>query len=448
MSSTDPTAAIEAVFRIEFARLVAGLTRFAGDVGVAEELAQDALVDALIQWRSEGIPRNPGAWLMTVGKRKAIDRFRRERNLDGKYAQIGRRDVVPDARSAAPPGTHGAFEDHIDDDVLRLMFVACHPILSVPARTALTLRLVGGLTTAEIARAYLEPEPTVAQRIVRAKKAIGKAEIPFEVPEGVDRAARLGSVLQVIYVIFNEGYSATAGSDWMRPALCAEALRLGRVLGELAPEESEVQGLTALMEIQSSRLRARRGPGGRPVLLLDQDRRTWDRLLITRGLAALARARALGGERGPYALQAAIAACHVVAFRPEDTDWPKVVALYGELAEVTPSPIVELNRAVAVSMAFGPEAGLALVDQLRGTNTLDRYHLLHGVRGDLLDKLGRHEEATAEFTRAASLTQNASEHELLMARAGHRSHPSRDAPHGEGELMRAEHADRSEPGIE
>ncbi len=417
MPSTDPTAAIEAVFRIEFARLVAGLTRFAGDVGVAEELAQDALVDALVQWREKGIPRNPGAWLMTVGKRKAIDRFRRERNLDGKYAQIGRDGVAPDARSAAPPGTHGVFEDHIDDDVLRLMFVACHPVLSMPARTSLTLRLVGGLTTAEIARAYLEPEPTVAQRIGRAKKTIAKAQIPFEVPEGADRAARLDSVLQVIYVVFNEGYSSTAGADWMRPALCAEALRLGRVLSELAPDEPEVHGLTALMEIQSSRLQARRGPDGEPVLLLDQDRRTWDRLLINRGLAALDRAQELGGARGPYALQAAIAACHVVAFRPEDTDWGKVVDLYGQLAEVSPSPIVELNRAVAVSMAHGPEAGLDLVDQLLATNTLAGYHLLHGVRGDLLEKLGRADEAAVEFTTAASLTKNASEHELLLARA-------------------------------
>jgi RNA polymerase sigma-70 factor (ECF subfamily) len=424
VSGTDPTAAIEAVFRIEFAKLVAGLTRFAGDVGIAEELAQDALVDALVQWRDEGIPRNPGAWLMAVGKRKAIDRFRRERNLDGKYAVIGREGAVPEARSAAPPGTRGVFEDHIDDDVLRLMFVACHPILSMPARTALTLRLVGGLTTAEIARAYLEPEPTVAQRIVRAKKTIGKAGIPFEIPPAEERAPRLGSVLQVIYLVFNEGYSATAGADWMRPALCAEALRLGRVLSELAPDEPEVLGLTALMEIQSSRLHARRGPDGEPVLLLDQDRRTWDRLLINRGLAALERARALGGERGPYALQAAIAACHVVAFRTEDTDWANVVRLYEQLAEVSPSPIVELNRAVAVSMAFGPEAGLDLVDQLLATNTLDGYHLLHGVRGDLLDKLGRADEAAVEFRTAASLTQNASEHELLMARAEGRA----DAP--------------------
>ncbi|MGZ4693355.1 MAG: RNA polymerase sigma factor [Acidimicrobiales bacterium] len=422
MPGTDPTAAIEAAFRIEFPRLVAGLTRFVGDVGLAEELAQDTLVDALVQWPSEGTPRNPGAWLMTVGKRKAIDRFRRDRNLDGKYAELGRDGTSPDPRSAAPPGTRGVFEDHIDDDVLRLMFVACHPILSVRVRTTLTLRLVGGLTTAEIARAYLEPEPTVAQRIVRAKRTISRAGIPFEVPEGEDRATRLGSVLEVVYVMFNEGYSATAGTDWMRPALCAEALRLGRVLCELAPDEPEVHGLTALMEVQSSRLRSRRGPDGEPVLLLDQDRRTWDRLLINRGLAALDRSRVLGSARGPYTLQAAVAACHAVAFRAEDTDWPRVVALYGELAEVSPSPIVELNRAVAVSMAFGPAAGLDLVDQLCETGTLDGYHLLHGVRGDFLDKLDRHDEAADAFTRAASLTQNASERQLLLARAQAQPH--------------------------
>jgi RNA polymerase sigma-70 factor (ECF subfamily) len=380
----DPTAAIEAVFRIEFARLVAGLTRFAGDVGLAEELAQDALVDALVQWPTHGTPRNPGAWLMAVGKRKAIDRFRRDRKLDDRYVQLGRDGETHEPRSAAPPGTHGAFEDHIDDDVLRLMFVACHPTLSVAARTALTLRLVGGLTTAEIARAYLEPEATVKQRILRAKRAISKAGVPFEVPEGEDRAARLGSVLEVVYLIFNEGYSATAGADWTRPALCAEALRLGRVLAELAPDEAEVHGLAALMEIQSSRLQARRGPDGEPVLLHQQDRHTWDRLLINRGLAALDRVRALDGERGPHALQAAIAACHVVAF----------------------------------AMAFGPEAGLDLVDQLGASGTLDGYHLLYGVRGDLLDKLGRSAEAADEFRRAASLTQNESEHQLLLERAG------------------------------
>lgn len=403
--------------RIEFAKLVAGLTRFVGDVGLAEELAQDALVDALVQWPAEGTPRNPGAWLMAVGKRKAIDRFRRDRTLADKYAQLGRGGEENELSSVAPPGTSSAFEDHIDDDVLRLMFVACHPLLPVAARTALTLRLVGGLTTAEIARAYLEPEPTVKQRISRAKRTIAKAGIPFEVPEGDDRAARLGTVLEVVYLIFNEGYSATAGADWTRPALCAEALRLGRVLAELAPDEPEVHGLVALMEIQSSRLRARRGADGEPVLLLDQDRRTWDRLLINRGLAALERARGLDGERGPYALQAAIAACHAHAFRVEDTDWPRIVQLYGELAEVTPSPIVELNRAVAVSMAFGPAAGLDLVDQLAASGTLDGYHLLASVRADLLDKLGRPGEAAAELRHAASLTRNDQERQLLTERA-------------------------------
>jgi RNA polymerase sigma-70 factor (ECF subfamily) len=417
VSVADPTAAIEAVFRIEFPRLVAGLTRFVGDVGVAEELAQDALVDALVQWPAQGTPRNPGAWLMTVGKRKAIDRFRRDRRLDDRYAQLGRDGGTPEARSAAPPGTHGAFEDHIDDDVLRLMFVACHPVLPVAARTALTLRLVGGLTTAEIARAYLEPEATVKQRILRAKRTIARAGVPFEVPAGEDRAARLGSVLEVVYLVFNEGYSATAGTDWMRPALCAEALRLGRVLAQLAPGEAEVHGLAALMEIQSSRLRARRGPDGEPLLLHQQDRRRWDRLLINRGLAALDRARALDGERGPYALQAAIAACHVVAFRADDTDWSRIVTLYDELAAVAPSPIVELNRAVAVAMARGPAAGLDLVDRLGASGTLDGYHLLYGVRGDLLAKLGRSAEAAGEFRRAAALARNGSEHQLLRERA-------------------------------
>jgi RNA polymerase sigma factor (sigma-70 family) len=417
VSVADPSAAVEAVVRLEFARLVAGLTRFVGDVGLAEELAQDSLVDALEQWPQQGTPRNPGAWLMTVGKRKAIDRFRRDRRRDDKYAQLGRDGEAHEPRSAAPPGTHGVFEDHIDDDVLRLMFVACHPILSVAARTALTLRLVGGLTTAEIARAYLEPEPTVKQRIVRAKRAISKAGVPFEVPEGDDRVARLGSVLEVVYLMFNEGYSATAGADWTRPDLCAEALRLGRLLAELAPDEPEGHGLVALMEIQSSRLAARRGPEGEPVLLLEQDRRRWDRSSIDRGTAALDRVRALDGARGPYALQAAIAACHVVAAGVEDTDWPRIASLYGELAEVVPSPIVELNRAVALSMAFGPEAGLDLVDQLCGSGTLDGYHLLYSVRGDLLEKLGRSTEAAGEFRRAASLTQNESEHQLLRERA-------------------------------
>jgi RNA polymerase sigma factor (sigma-70 family) len=419
----DSAAAIESVFRIEFPHLVAGLTRYVGDIGVAEELAQDAMVDAMRQWPAEGTPRNPGAWLMTVGKRKAVDRFRRDRTRDTKYAELGRDDLRSDVASGiggagdAPPGTSGAFEDRIDDDILRLIFVACHPVLPLKARSALTLRLVGGLTTDEIARAYLEPEPTVAQRIVRAKRAIADAGLPFDVPEGDDRADRLASVLEVIYLIFNEGYSATSGDHWMRPALCAEALRLGRVLSQLAPNEPEVHGLTALMEIQSSRLQARRSAGGQPVLLLDQDRRTWDRMLIGRGLDALARVADLGGERGPYALQAAIAACHAVAFRPEDTDWPRVVSLYTDLAQVTPSPIVELNRAVAVSMAYGPNAGLDLIDQLGQLGALDGYHLMHSVRGDLLEKLGRHHEAAAEFTRAASLTHNESEKALMAERA-------------------------------
>lgn len=418
MPEVDPATAIEAAFRIEFPRLVAGLTRTTGDVALAEELAQDALVDALVQWPERGTPTNPGAWLMAVAKRKAIDRFRRDRTRDAKYAEIGRGEPGPSAESAAPPGTDATLDDDIDDDVLRLVFVACHPVLSVPARTALTLRLVGGLTTAEIARAYLIPEATVKQRILRAKRTIADAAVPFEVPTGEDRAGRLASVLEVIYLVFNEGYTASAGSDWMRPGLCAEALRLGRVLSGLVPDEPEVHGLTALMEIQASRLHARVGPDGEPVLLVDQDRHRWDRLLIRRGHAALDRARDLGGEDGPYALQAAIAACHADAFRIEETDWPQVVALYGRLVEVAPSPIVELNRAVAVSMAFGPAPALDLVDQLVASGTLDGYHLLPGVRGDLLEKLGRTDEAAAEFRRAAALTDNASVQRLLLDRAG------------------------------
>ena len=424
MPGADSTTAIESVFRLEFPRLVAGLTRFTGDVAVAEELAQDALVDALAQWPEQGTPRNPGAWLMTVGKRKAIDRFRRDRTRDEKYSALAHEGAPPAGGSGGtdgrdgPPGTSGVFEDHIDDDILRLMFVSCHPVLSVKARTALTLRLVGGLTTTEIARAYVEPEPTVAQRIARAKQTISKAGVPFEVPEGEDRDARLGSVLEVIYLVFNEGYAATSGDGWMRPALCGEGLRLGRQLAVLAPDEPEVHGLVALMEIQSSRLHARIGPDGEPVLLHDQDRRLWDRLLIRRGLDALDRVAQLGGARGPYALQASIAACHAVAFRPEDTDWQRVVSLYGTLAEVAPSPIVELNRAVAVSMAAGPAAGLDVLDQLQATGRLDGYHLLPSVRGDLLAKLGRHDEAAAAFERAAALTRNASEQQLLTDRAG------------------------------
>jgi RNA polymerase sigma factor (sigma-70 family) len=402
---------------MEFPRVVAALAAFVGDIGLAEELAQDALVDALRQWPRQGTPRNPGAWLTTVGKRKAVDLFRRNRTLAAKYTQLSR-----ELASAVPAHDDAVVEDavteeDIGDDRLRLIFVACHPVLAVPARVALTLRLVGGLTVPEIARAYVVPEPTLAQRIVRAKKTIAKAAVPFEVPTGEARAARLGAVLEVIYLIFNEGYSATAGEDWLRPELCAEALRLGRVLAGLAPDEPEVHGLVALMEFQSSRLRARTGPSGEPVLLLDQDRRTWDRLHINQGEAALARADALSGRRGPYALQAAIAACHARCFRPEDTDWNELVALYGELARTAPSPIVELNRAVAISRASGPDAALALVDQLVETGTLQRYHLLYSVRGDLLDRLGRHDEAASEFDRAVALATNGPERALSAERA-------------------------------
>jgi RNA polymerase sigma factor (sigma-70 family) len=401
---------------MESARLIAGLARYAGgDIGVAEELAQDAVVAALEQWPKDGVPANPGAWLMTVAKRRAVDLFRRNRDLDRKYAEIGR-----DLATADEDGTADfdrAISDDIDDDLLRLIFTACHPALPVQARVALTLRLLGGLTTAEIARAYLVPEPTVAQRIVRAKKTLASARVPFETPDGQARPARLASVLEVIYLIFNEGYSATAGDAWMRPDLCYEALRLGRVLAELAPDEPEVHGLVALMEIQSSRLAARTGPSGEPVLLLDQERTRWDQLLIRRGLAALARGESLGGDMGPYLLQAAIAACHARAFRPEETDWARITELYGILAEVMPSPIVELNRAVAVSMAFGPQAGLDLVDQLAAEPSLRGYHLLPSVRGDLLMKLGRAAEARAEFERASELTANARERELSAQRA-------------------------------
>jgi RNA polymerase sigma factor (sigma-70 family) len=414
VTGTDAHAAIDAVVRMEWARLIAGLARYSGDVGLAEELAQDAVVAALEQWPESGVPRNPGAWLMTVAKRRAIDLFRRNRELERKYALIGR-DL--EASGAGTEGPGRVASEEIDDDLLRLIFTACHPVLAVPARVALTLRLLGGLATAEIARAYLVPEPTIAQRIVRAKKTLAKANIPFEVPEPEHRPARLSSVLEVIYLIFNEGYSATAGEDWMRPALCQEAVRLGRVLAQLAPAEPEVHGLLALMEIQASRIAARTGPSGEPVLLLDQDRARWDRLLINRGLAALTRAEELGGARGPYALQAAIAACHARAFRPEDTDWARITALYDVLREVMPSPIVELNRAVAVAMAFGPQAGLDLVDQLAAEPALHGYHLLSSVRGDLLMKLGRAEEARAEFERASELTRNARERQLTATRA-------------------------------
>jgi RNA polymerase sigma factor (sigma-70 family) len=395
---------------MESARLIAGLARLVRDVGVAEELAQDALVAALEQWPDSGVPRNPGAWLMTIAKRRAIDLIRRNETYARKLAELGR---------DAEPGTEfdTAAVDDIEDDLLRLVFVACHPVLSTEARVALTLRLLGGLTTDEIARAFLVSESTVAQRIVRAKRTLAEAGVPFEVPEEAERAERLSSVLEVIYLIFNEGYSATAGDDWVRPALCDEALRLGRILAQLMPAEPEVHGLVALMEIQASRLRARVGPSGEPVLLLDQDRRRWDQLLIRRGLAALQRAQALGGSAGPYALQAAIAACHARARTAEETDWTLIAALYEALARLAPSPVVELNRAVALGMAYGPAAGLELVDALAEEPSLAGYHLLPSVRGDLLVKLGRPAEARTEFERAAALTRNARERKLLLDRA-------------------------------
>ena len=414
MTANGARRAIEAVWRIESPKLIAGLARMVRDVGLAEDLAQDALVAALEQWPESGVPDNPAAWLMAIGKRRAIDHLRRTAIAERKHEQLGRELEV--AGQVFEPDFEAGIDD-IGDDLLRLVFVCCHPVLSKEARVALTLRLLGGLTTDEIARAFLVSESTVAQRIVRAKRTLAEARVPFEVPTGVDRAARLSSVLEVIYLIFNEGYSATAGEEWVRPALCEEALRLGRVLAGLAPNEPEVHGLVALMEIQASRLRARTDPSGKPVLLLDQDRAQWDHLLIGRGLAALERAERVGGTLGPYALQAAIAACHASAPTAEETDWERIVALYDALAQVMPTPVVELNRAVAVGMAFGPEAGLELVDELVSEGSLDGYHLLPSVRGDLLAKLGRHEEARREFERAASLTANARERDLLLARA-------------------------------
>ncbi|GAA4950751.1 RNA polymerase sigma factor [Actinoplanes utahensis] len=458
--ATDTNRAIEAVWRIEAARLIAGLTRLVRDVGLAEECAQDALVAALEQWPGEGVPDNPGAWLMAVGKRRAVDRIRRDETFQRKIEEVGR--GLPDA--GPDVGEMVAEDDGIGDDLLRLVFVACHPVLSTEGRVALTLRLLGGLTTGEIARAFLVPEATVAQRIVRAKKTLAAARVPFEVPRGGELAERLSSVLEVVYLIFNEGYAATAGDDWMRPALCEDALRLGRILARLAPREPEVHGLVALMEIQASRAAARIGPGGAPILLADQNRARWDRLLIRRGLDALTRAEDLigaergaragdlvggeragdliggergaragdlvGGERGrvraegpagggagPYVLQAAIAACHARARRFEDTDWVRIAGLYERLARLTPSPVVELNRAVALSMAFGPASGLALLDRLAAFGALRDYHLLPSVRGDLLLRLGRPGEARVEFERAASLTRNARERALLSARA-------------------------------
>lgn len=415
MTATATHRAIDAVWRIESPRLIAGLTRIVRNVGLAEDLAQDALLAALEQWPETGVPNNPGAWLMTIGKRRAIDLFRRNKRLQEKQEQLG---YETEAEQAGfEPEIDEALDDDVGDDLLRLVFISCHPVLSTEARVALTLRLLGGLTTDEIARAFLVPEPTVAQRIVRAKRTLSEAGVPFEVPHGADRAARLSSVLEVIYLIFNEGYSATAGDDWMRPGLCEDALRLGRILAGLAPAEPEVHGLVALMEIQASRTRARVGPKGEPILLLDQNRALWDQLLIRRGLAALVRAEALGGAIGPYALQAAIVACHARARTPEETNWVRIASLYETLAQLMPSPVVELNRAVALAMAYGPAAGLALVDTLTSEPSLKNYHLLPSVRGDFLVKLGRQDEARAEFLRAASLTRNARERTLLLERA-------------------------------
>jgi len=417
--TSDTHRAIEAVWRIESAKLIAGLARVVRDIGLAEDLAQDALVIALEQWPESGIPNNPGAWLMATAKHRAIDRIRRNVTLERKHEELGRELEVQQGTAEADFDRvlDAAIADDVGDDLLRLIFTACHPVLSTEARVALTLRLLGGLTTEEIARAFLVSEATVAQRIVRAKRTLGEARVPFEVPRGAERAARLSSALEVIYLIFNEGYEATVGDDWVRPALCEDALRLGRILAELAPQEPEVHGLVALMEIQASRLRARVGPSGKPILLLDQNRAHWDQLLIRRGLAALERAEKLGDALGPYALQAAIAACHARAPTPEDTDWVRIAALYDALAQLTPSPIVELNRAVALSMAYGPAAGLEVVDSLTFEPSLKNYHLLPSVRGDLLAKLGRLDEAQAEFKRAAALTRNARERELLLERA-------------------------------
>jgi len=415
VSASGTQRAIDAVWRIEAPRLIAGLARIVRDVGLAEDLAQDALVAALEQWPESGVPEKPGAWLMATAKHRAIDLLRRQTRLERKQEELGRE--LEAQHEAAEPDLDAAVDDDIGDDLLRLVFTTCHPVLSTEARVALTLRLLGGLTTGEIARAFLVPESTVAQRIVRAKRTLAEAHVPFEVPGAGELAARLSSVLEVIYLVFNEGYAATAGDEWVRPGLCEDALRLGRVLAELAQTEPEVHGLVALMEIQASRLRARVGPTGKPVLLLDQDRARWDHLLVGRGLAALERAEALGGALGPYALQAAIAACHARARTAEETDWQRIAALYDALAQLAPSPVVELNRAVALGMAFGPAAGLELVDTLTSEPSLDGYHLLPAVRGDLLAKLGRLDEARAELERAASLTLNAPERALLLERA-------------------------------
>jgi len=415
VTSADTHRAIEAVWRIESARLIAGLARIVRDVGLAEELAQDALVAALGQWPASGIPNNPAAWLMATAKHRAIDTLRRRTVLERKHEELGRELEIE--RDMALAAFETATDDEIGDDLLRLIFTACHPVLSREQRVALTLRLLGGLTTDEIARAFLVAESTIGQRIVRAKRTLREARVPFELPRGDELSARLGSVLEVVYLIFNEGYSATAGDDWIRPELCDEALRLGRMLAELEPNEPEVHGLVALMEIQASRSRARTGPSGEPIVLLEQDRARWDRLLIRRGLAELERAERLGGALGPYTLQAGIAACHARAGTPEDTDWARMAALYDALAQLAPSPIVELNRGVAVGMAFGPAAGLEIVDELSTEPTLQGYHLLPAVRADLLGKLGRTDEAAAEYRRAATLTRNTRERSLLLERA-------------------------------
>ena len=414
MTPADTHAAIDAVWRIESPKLIAGLARIVRDIGIAEDLAQDALVAALQQWPESGIPDNPGAWLMAAAKHRAIDHLRRNQRLERKHEELG---YEFKAREMSVPDLDAAIDDHIGDDLLRLVFVACHPVLSSEARVALTLRLVGGLTTDEIARAFLIPEPTVAQRIVRAKRTLAEARVPFEVPRGTELSARVSSVLAVIYLIFSEGYSTTAGDDWMRPALCEDALRLGRIVAELAPNEPEVHGLVALMEIQASRAKARVGPSGEPVLLLDQNRARWDQLLIRRGLAALERAKKLGQAPGSYLVQAEIAACHARARTPDETDWPRIVEFYDVLAQLMPSPVVELNRGVAVAMASGAAAGLEVVDELTSEPSFRNYHLLPSVRGDLLRKLGRFDEARIEFERAAALTRNTRERDLLLERA-------------------------------
>jgi RNA polymerase sigma factor (sigma-70 family) len=415
VATRETQQAIDAVWRIESPRLIAGLTRIVRDVAVAEDLAQDALLAALEQWPESGVPRNPGAWLMAAAKNRAIDHFRRHKRIERKHEELGRE--LDAARENVVEELDAALDDDVGDDLLRLVFTACHPVLTTEARVALTLRLLGGLTTDEIARAFLVPEPTIAQRIVRAKRTLAKERVPFEVPRGPELERRLASVLEVVYLIFNEGYAATAGDDWIRPALCEDALRLARILAGLAPNEPEVHGLVALLEIQASRSRARVGRSGEPILLLDQNRALWDQLLIRRGLAALDRAERLGGAHGPYALQAAIAACHARAATADATDWARIASLYAELARVMPSPIVELNRGVAVGMAHGAEAGLAIVDSLREEKALEQYHLLPSVRGDLLFKMGRFDEARRELERAASITRNSRERELLLGRA-------------------------------